>query len=877
MRHLPTWAERFLRAICPDELVDQIAGDLVELYNHDSKVIGERKAKVRLLLTTLRFFRPGILLRNKFSMQTSQTLMIGHYIKTTCRHFIKGKLNFSFKVAGLALALMCFLVIVIYVSYQMSFDRYHEDFQNVYRVNSQRNENGEIVRYASVSLGIGPILKSNFPEVKAYTRLGGASRYIIRVHDKSFQVEGIADADSTIFDVFSFKFVKGDKRALRSPKSIVLTEAVVKQIFGNEDPMGKSISVVDRSDVSLQVTGVIEDLPGNTHLRIRALTSFSALADSFDGPSDPWDVSSELATTVYVRLDGRSNPEVFTANAQAEIQKRIRKGENGEEKDFAIMLQSLKDIYLDTPVYAEFVNKGNVVYVYVFSVLGFFLLLISSINYVNLSIADFHKRRKEIGVRKVMGARKKQIAFQVVLEAVLILSLSLIISVAALYFLFPQVLQIFEPNLKFTMLIKPEVLITVSVIIAVLIVLSTAYPAYKLGVNNPIHDLKSGDRKYSSISNILLLSQFTISVICICATFIVAKQLEFIQTRNPGYDRQNLIVVHMPDRYPPEKDAVIKDEFLRLVGVDAVSYSTFRIAGAGYYRDWYRVEIDGAMKPMLLNEVFFDHDFFQTTGIPLVAGRGFDPARITDSHEAFIVNETAVREFGWTDPIGKRMSYGAHDIEGEKWEGTVVGVVKDFNVYSLHKKIEPLVMRLPWSEWPGSCVHIRVNGPLEETIARIKKKFEEILPGYLLSYVVVDDLYHNQYQNERKAYTTLYVSTWIIVLISSLGIFSLSLYMSVTRMKEFGIRKVLGATASQITLLHAGKFVKIALIANAIALPFAYIITTSWLEQFAYKTTVSSLSFFIVGVFSLVLVLLSAGWSAWRSGKMNPIEVIKTE
>jgi putative ABC transport system permease protein len=336
-------------------------------------------------------------------------------------------------------------------------------------------------------------------------------------------------------------------------------------------------------------------------------------------------------------------------------------------------------------------------------------------------------------------------------------------------------------------------------------------------------------------------------------------------------------VVYTPDRFPAEKIPVIKDEFKKLAGVEAVSYSTFRIAGAGYYRDWYRVEIGGEMKQMMLNEVFFDHDFFKATGIPLVAGRSFDPNNSTDSHSAFIVNESAVREFGWDVPIGKRISSGYEEAAGEKWEGTVVGVVKDFNVYSLHKKIEPLVMRLPWSDWPGSCVHIKINGPLDQTIASIKKKYEEILPGFLLDYSIIEDIYDNQYRGEKKAFTALQLSTWIIVLISSLGIFSLSIYISARRMKEFGIRKVLGATASQISFLHVSYFMKIALFANAIALPVAYWLMKEWLNEFAYRTYVSATLFLAVAVLSFLLVLISAGYSSWKSGRMNPVEVIKAE
>jgi putative ABC transport system permease protein len=879
VRSLPTWAERFLRTICPEDVFDQIAGDLIELYHHDAKNLGERQAKARLVLTVIRFLRPGILLRNRFSFDFNPRPMLQHYLKTSCRHFLKSKLNFSFKVIGLVLALLSFLVIVLYVSYQLSFDRYHDDYESIYRVNSQWRENGEMAKYALVPGGIGPMLKSEFPEVRSYARMGGASRYLIRYEDKSFHAEGIANADSTIFDVLTFNFVKGDKRALRNPNSIVLTESLAQQIFGSDDPLDKSISFIDRSGITLLVTGVIKDIPSNSHLSINGLTSFAALNDSSYVPAGPWDISIDGSTVLYIRLESISHPDNFSSKAVPQIRRRLTKNESGLEKEYGIILQPLKNIYLDHSIYAEFCKKGNVIYVYVFSLLGLFLLAISSINYINLSIADFHKRHKEIGVRKAMGARKKQIAFQVVLEAAFVLLLALTVSLCILYLLLPQVRQVLDANLSLAMLAKPQLVLIVGGIMVLLIILSTAYPAYQLAVNSVIYGLKGRSRigRHGSISKILLLSQFSISIICISATFIVAQQLEFIQKRNPGYDRHNLIVAYMPDQYPNEKNPVIKDEFQKLTGVESVSFSTFRIAGAGYYRDWYRVELDGEMKRLMLNEVFFDHDFFRTTGIPLLAGRSFDRKLSTDSHQAFIVNETAIREFGWKDPIGKRISYGYEDVDGEKWEGTIVGVVKDFNVYSLHKKIEPLVMRLPWSDWPGSCVHIKVNGPLDETIERIKKKYEEILPGFLLHYSLVDDLYNNQYKNEQKAYTTLQLSTWIIVAISCLGIFSLSLYMSLSRMKEFGIRKVLGATTSQITLLHTSKFLKLTLLANAISLPIAWFVSHKWLEEFAYKTEVSNTLFLFVAMLSVLLVLVSAGYSAVKSGIMNPIDVIKSE
>jgi putative ABC transport system permease protein len=805
--------------------------------------------------------------------------MLQNYFTTTFRHLRKSKLNFIFKLGGLTLALTSLMVIVIYVSYQLSFDRFHEDYENIYRVNSRWMENGEKADYAIVPPGLGPALKEAFPEVKSYTHIGHASKYLVRHNDKSFRLWGFVNADSTLFDIVTFNFIQGDRHALKDPGSMVLTQSLARQIFGDEDPMHKTISFTDRSNAAFQVAAIIEDLPPNSHLRINALLPANALKDDEDATIDPWEITIDGSVNLYIRLQKETDLSSFIAKVDPFLRKNLKKREDGMEKTYEIFLQPVADIYLDKWIYADFTQKGNVTYVYVFSLLGIFLLMIAGLNYVNLTIADFHKRNKEIGVRKVLGARKSQVVLQVLTETFFICLLALMISVCGLYMIFPKVLQVLDSNLTFSMLFNSTVIFVLLAIIILLVLISSLYPAYHLAANKPVNDFKSiaGEGKNTSAGNVLLFVQFTISIICITATVIVGQQIQFFQTRNPGYDRDNTIVLFMPDRYPEEKIPVIKNELSRVPGVDAVSYSTFLIAGGGYFRDWYRVEINGEMKQMLLNEVFFDHDFFRAMGVEFVEGRSFDPDNSSDPHSAFIVNETAVRDFGWDDPIGKRINYGYDETEGEKWEGTVVGVVKDFNIYSMRKKIEPLVMRLPWSSWPGQCVHIRIRGPLDETIARVKKRYEEIMPDFLIEYHLIGDLYLGQYQNEKKAFTSLQFGTWIIVLISGLGIFSLSAYMSVRRMKEFGIRKVLGATVRQIALLHVGHFVKIAFIANLISLPIAYWMMNLWLSEFAYRTAVDGVIFVGVMLISFLLVILSAGYTSWKAGIMNPIDVIKIQ
>lgn len=311
--------------------------------------------------------------------------------------------------------------------------------------------------------------------------------------------------------------------------------------------------------------------------------------------------------------------------------------------------------------------------------------------------------------------------------------------------------------------------------------------------------------------------------------------------------------------------------------IEEVSYTHYLVTGVPYLKDWYKVEVEGTMKQIQLNEIFVDHDFFETMGIDILAGRGFDVNNPADSHNAFVVNETAAREFGWSDPIGKHISYGYGETAGEKWEGTVVGLVEDFNTRSLHEKIEPIVIRLPYDSWQGSSLNIKVKAASRETLALIKSTYEKVLPGYLMDYKLVENLYINQYQEENKALRALHFGTWIVLLTSSFGIFSLSLFMSMKRMKEFGIRKVLGATVRQIAFLHNGYFFRIAIIAVGAALPITYWVTEQWLNRFAYRIKPGFIIFMIGILILVLLIILSAAYSSFKASRMNPVEAIKLE
>jgi putative ABC transport system permease protein len=411
--------------------------------------------------------------------------------------------------------------------------------------------------------------------------------------------------------------------------------------------------------------------------------------------------------------------------------------------------------------------------------------------------------------------------------------------------------------------------------ILILLICSTAFPAWWLATSKIINDLKGihGPGHHSSLGRSLLIAQFIISIICISATLMVGRQLDYIHHKDLGIDRKNLVILTMPEDFSVKSMKALKQEIKSIAGVSGVSNSSFRIGGA-YWKDWYTVESNGEMKSVELHEVFSDDDLFSTLGMKLIDGRFFNDEIPADSGAAYVINETAARELGWEDPVGKRIL--THPEEKGKWDGTVVGVVADINISTLHEKVQPLVMRLPWQkDYPEYFVYIRIAGPVSETVQMIKEKYNALVPGYPIDLAFVDEFYNSKYQKENKAFASLLFGTFIIVLVSSLGIFSLSIYMSVRRMREFGIRKVLGATVRQITLMHVGHFLRLAVIANLIALPVSYWLMKEWLNGFAYRTDLSFSLFLLVMVISFLLVIFSAGYSAVRAGRLNPVDVIR--
>lgn len=779
-------------------------------------------------------------------------------------------------MGGLVVALTSVLAISIYVSFQLSFDRFHQDYERIYRINAVHRDGAADVLTASVPSALGAAIKAEIPELKSYTIISDWGQALMRHEDKIVRSE-VLEADSSIFNIFTFNIIHGAKSGAISPGGIAISEHLARLIFGDDDPINKIISFPDRFNTELEVRAVFEDLPVNSSLRVNAIICFGALRDKQE-LSELFNWKTGYGGNLFVKLSDIADMSAFIVKAQRILDENLKTGKNEQGKSIHLSAQALSDIYLGEPLKWEFEQKGNPIYLLIYISLGVFLLAIAIINYINLSIAEFNSRNREIGIRKVLGARKTQIIFQIGLETAFHGLFAFTCSLLVLYVVFAFLSTYLEPALEFSMLWDSQLLGVLAIILILLIFATSVYPAYCLSSNSPIDDLKRKQVVGASfsINRVLLVTQFIISTFCMSATWIAAQQLSFIRTRDIGFDRSNLISIYMPDRYPLEKAPVFKNELTQVSGIESASFSYYQMTGGQYFNAWYMVETGKEMKRVMLNEMFVDKDFIKTMKLQLLKGRDFEDK--SEFKTAYVVNEATVRELGWADPIGKRIAVVEDNATGSLWaEGTVIGVVKDFNTRSLQHSIEPVVIRLQYDEWPGFCLNIRYMGNEKEVINKVEQVYKRIFPGFLMEYGSVNERYERQYQVENKAYNMLQFTTWIILAVSAIGIFSMSVFVANRRRREFGIRKVIGASMTQITFLQFSTFLRAAGIANMIAIPLSYFVTREWLQGFAYRIAISPFMFVYFGLVLVALIILSAGYPAWKSGKMNPVEVIKLE
>ncbi|MFQ5675331.1 MAG: ABC transporter permease [bacterium] len=778
--------------------------------------------------------------------------MFKNYLKIAWRSIVRRKSSSFINIVGLATGMMVCILIFLWVDHELSYDKFNEHADDIYRVvENQYYANGQIFPVAVTPTALSPALKEQFPEIIKSTRFAFQNR-TFKYGEKIFNEEG-ASVDPDFFDIFTIPFIKGDPQtALSNPQSAVLTEQLAAKYFDAEEPIGKTLRVDNSED--LVVTGVIKNIPDNSHFHVDYLGRFTS--------EDVWG-SNWLYT--YVRLqEGTPSPEV-----NHKIIDLIKK--NKENSVTEIYLQPLTKIHLYSSgkYTADIGGHGDIRYVQIFSIVAIFVLIIACINFVNLATARSERRAREVGLRKVVGAQRHQLIRQFFGEAILMSLLAFIVALLLTEMLLPVFNDLSGKTLSLDQW-RVEFLFGFLGIVIFSGLVSGSYPALYLSSFSPLQTLKGrkGIAPTGSLfRKILVVMQFTLSVMMIIGTIVVSRQIDYIRNKNLGLEKENLAYVWMPGKFR-EKYETAKHELLKnpsIVSVTATSQLPTYVASSTSGWDWQGKNPDDNV---LMHFILVDYDYLQTFKMALAEGRFFSPEFATDSLAA-VVNETAVEVMGMTSPIGQRLSIGRNNLH-------IVGVVKDFHFKPIRTKIEPMVLLLTQNRFNIMVLKIS-PGNIPSTVDYIKdvyKKFDAETP-FELSFL--DERYERLYRTEQRIGSISAYFAVVAILISCLGLYGLAAFMAEQRTKEIGIRKVLGATISHIFLLLSRNFVLLVVLANLIAWPLAYFVMSKWLQNYAYHTSLQVAIFAIAAIVTVAIVLLTICTQTIRAARANPVESLRYE
>ncbi|MFC1554705.1 ABC transporter permease [candidate division KSB1 bacterium] len=873
----PQWIARLLFPLGMFEDRYSLLDDLEFEFREIAEKKGRSSAIIWYISQIIRAI-PGLLL----TKIVWSLIMFKYYLKITLRNIKRQKTYTFINIFGLAFGLCCCLFILNYIQFEFSYDKFNENYENIYRVALERKYPGRVRMFGSTAVPLADALKCDFPEVVVSTRVAAYSReYDMTYKETTITEPNIIYADSAFFDVFSIKLLQGDpETALMNPFTVVMTEETAVKYFKDEDPLGKTIRLGNRTP--LMVTGITEDIPVNSHFHFNFLTSMSTFGGDYTRTT--WEAGWPVFTYVLLR-DGTSRVDfdnklthlidkymgpAIERSMDMSMEEYITAG-NG----YRYFLQPLTDIHLKSHLEQEHEANGNIKIVYMFAVIALMILFLALINFMNLSTARSANRAKEIGVRKTFGAFRGQLIKQFLFESTFFSFAALIAAVGLTVYFSPYVYSIFGRQIN-TIFTEIAYMVPILIIFGILTgLLSGSYPAFFLSSFKPISVMKgnlSQGSKGSTLRNILVVFQFTVSIALIIGTLIIKDQIDYMMHRDIGYDREQVLVIGNGNAL--DSNAIIfKNELLNLSNVVSVSNcGTF--PGTAFDGETSGpIGPDGADKS--INVSFYgigaDEDYIKTLGIKLIDGRDFLSESGADL-KSVILNETAVEAMGFTDPIGKQIMGNSPSDPLN-----VIGVVKDFHFRSLHDPITPLrffVDRRTGTEF--TAVRIRSEN-IDETIEHINGVWNEITGSRPFAYSFLDEWIQQLYNNEKRVNTITGIFAAIAIVIGCLGLFGLAAYSLEQRTKEIGIRKVLGASLMSVMTLLSMEYAKLLFISFAVSAPISYLILRSWLNNFAYNAGISVTIFIFAGILAIVVSLVTTGMLTMKAALKNPVDSLRDE
>ncbi|MFC1492706.1 ABC transporter permease [candidate division KSB1 bacterium] len=864
----PKLLEELLRRFLYNTTQYSALGDYAELYDHLSSEKGRAYAVTWYCIQLVKLLSTYCLQKSIWSI-----MMFKNYMKIAFRNINRNKTYTFLNLFGLSIGMAVFSLIFLYVQYELSFDKYHENSDRIYRIVQKAEDRSHYIEIygsdiiARTHAPLAMALADEFPEVISAVRINFRSNILLSTGKKKFFENKICFADPSIFEVFSFKLINGDpKSALSDPNSIILSERMVDKYFQDKDPIGKVFTYNNSFD--LKVTGVMKNIPENSHFTMEFIISFKKYDELLNKVTALWDDNWHCWT--YCVFHNDVDIKGFEKKLIPLAERASNNIRNGTKSEF--LLQPITSIHLNSHLFKEIDVNSDIKYVYILISIAFLILVIACLNYINLTTACSLKRSREVGIRKVVGAHKRHLVYQFFGESIIITVFALILSTIIFFLALPAFNSLVDRDLSLDIINNSQIILVIFVLLFIVGILAGSYPALFISSYKPIMVLKNAvDKSFKGIKlrNILVTAQFSISILLIICTLIVKEQLYFINNKDIGYEKDRIIVLHLRDPEIRKNIEVIKTELLNNPAILKFSSSS---SLPNNIDTWKSIPASVVKERGVMFRTRIDYDFLELYGIEIIEGRNFSRDFPSDETGAVIINETAAKMIGLESPLEN--SFELHTSRETK---KIIGVVRDFHFRSLHKKIDPLYLYMD-KRYSGNYLSVKIKGDrITETISLIKDQFEKISLNYPVEYYFFDETINASYNSEQKIGKIFSIFALIAVSIACLGLLGLSIFSAEQRKKEIAVRKTLGAKISGIVILISRDFLRSIFISVAIAWPVGYFAMNNWLQNFAYRIDIGINVILYACFLAVLTAVLTVIWSAIKSATTNPVDSLRYE
>ncbi len=867
----PRWINHLLERICDPRRLEGIQGDLAEIYERRLEQYGPRRAKWSYVVDAIGFLRPFSWKKREGS-SLNHLNMYRNYLKVAQRNLIKNKGYTLINIIGLMISFACCLLIGLYIQDELSYDRYHEDHQRIYRLANHTAgasyENG----IAKVSAPWAPEAAASIPEVEAACRFVFYGQALVTRADQQYYENGGFYVDASVFDIFSWRLLEGDPNvALEAPNSIVLTQSLAHKYFPKEKAIGQSLNFDNETE--LTVTGIVADVPDNSHFSFQYLVSMSSYTPPDQG--DKWVRWNQYYS--YLLLRSETDAKEVEKKLDAMLAQHLDEETSAAYTPF---LQPLADIHLRSKLHREMATNGDLSYIYIFGIVGLFILVIASINFINLFTARATHRAKEVGIRKVIGANRKSLVLQFLIESTLVSIFAALLAVGLAQLLLGPINAFLGKSLALDFFHNRFLSVGLVSMTILTGLLAGTYPAFILSSFKPIYVLKgpTGITSFSKradgmgrrqlMRQGLVVFQFAIATFLIISSLVVSGQLNYIKNKNLGFNKDQIINIPLPSPINPQKLATMKAELQTMPGIIKVSASANRPGGSDYGVPYVAVGLTAEEQPPM-RCLIVDEDFLDTYEIEIAEGRSFSADMPTDS-SAYLINETAAKQLGWERPLEERLAMPAVDRE----PAPIIGIVKDFHFHSLHEPITPLYLFIEKTWYSQLSLKLDASR-INETLSDLTVKWKTYAPDSPFRYSFFDQSFGALHAAEKRTARIITILTFLAIFITVLGLFGLSTYTAERRTKEIGIRKVFGASVVDILTLLSKEVLILVGIGVLIASPIAWLAASNWLEGFAYSIGLGIGFFLIAALLAIGIALMTVSYHSLLSALRDPVRSIR--